>query len=1315
MSVLAQRVVRAVAVPRLDPDGLGVHLAWSGPELTPLASAGYEVRRRLHRDDETQRVCAVFDAVRLSLLGQVGMVPDELGTMLVRGMVQPASEPGSAVSGADAELDPASAGGGAALALEGHEVPEPRPKDDEGGPAREPPGPTDLGRPAPSGGSSSAGRLSSSLTMLGPGGAGQSAGPLSVYTQELLEPAELVFVSCAASAAFAIPLSSGKAVGAAAVPAGGVTFVAQYIDTVVIYGLDVTALEICAESPVGREDFDAGWADSPVLASGLTLPLRETDPTLLTDDDELRAARQRLLAAESLTGSEATHLADALRSAAGSPDLGRPCDRVILDRTDLESPFQESLFSSRIALLALDPRLRRVLGFGFADRTAVHGETYDYLVSGAFDTADLDDDVYDVHNVPSGTALPSTFRIRELSLRCGAPVNVVLDPEPHPDALTAVSRRGLRITQGDPIDGFVPWWSPGLSCVIDLPRAVDSVVFEVPDTHNLSCVGAMSVDPIGAPAAAIPAGPSALVSFPAGIDQLRLSGNGTLFAIRLPQVDTGETVLSRALGPTTFAAVALPESPLSVTADNLQTPSAVLTGDIGEQTQLPARPQPGFRVWWAPSTGFLSGAWPPDLTADPPTDALAFVIEHRRVYEDGGTDPWEAIQAGDNLTFGSWPAKTGSPSLGFGVDLDDCFPIHRPRKAGAEGQMAVTDVLSEVASTHEPPRAAAPLGSYHQYRIRAMDVVGRVSATWVESNRPRLEKRLPPPPPAGPQPPPTLVGNPPRLSAPPGVRARTILASDPDLSDADDELLAGHRSAVLLDWGWRAAERELDMTTSEFRVYALRRIPTEVPGTILTVASTAGQWLLAFETDRWLTANECAGQWVTTGDETFRIVSHTGGSTPQIVVAASALNPSHPPLTGPTVFGRPLAPDHQRPSSWDARVAVVPLTAADTYRYVIFDLLNLDAVSRTDSAWVGVAAADAEPYVDDELPLSVPNGGRPGNESSIAAVTATARHRGRPTFSMPPPLADVPVLVTDEPTGRQVTVALDASALLGGAVATSAVVALDRCPADAILATASVNAAEDVVLRRADETEQAVAFPNVDDETAVRAALSSDHPERMATRYLLYLLGHFDRPDELFDRTGGELQSASALSDVLAPKPGRYFYRVRLADSSGAVSVGGAILPVVVRVPSTAPMPVPLRFAASISAGSLSVKVGLDSDPDLAWALLFYRVASWDTPPPDPARAQLIRVPNRRDLYPEAGVRLRLADGSMLTPTVKAVDDADVASDGQGRLTIPIRAVLPADVVGQPRQVQYWCYGLSRDGLPSRPLGPYTLAAGAAP
>jgi hypothetical protein len=474
--------------------------------------------------------------------------------------------------------------------------------------------------------------------------------------------------------------------------------------------------------------------------------------------------------------------------------------------------------------------------------------------------------------------------------------------------------------------------------------------------------------------------------------------------------------------------------------------------------------------------------------------------------------------------------------------------------------------------------------------------------------------------------------------------------------------------------------------------------------------------VLTTTTDRYLVPDESVGQWITTDAGAFRIATHTGGTTPTVTVDAGLLAPSQPPSAGPAMFGRPLTPLHQRPGSWQARVGVVPLTADDTYRYVVFDLLSVTADHRLDEAWVGVSAADAEPYVDDELPAAVPNGGRPGNESSVAAVTVGARYRGRPVFSLPPPVGDVPEVVTQEPTGRQVGVDLDAVALLAGALPTTARAALDRCSSEDILAITSVTAQGDVRMRRADGSFQTVGFANPTDAASVRAVLESPHPELLPSRYLLFLLGHSDRPEELFDRTGGTLQPANALADTLAPRPGRQFYRVRLADAAGAVGEGGAILPVVVRVPSTAPGPTPTRHTTSSSAGAIDLELKVDPDPDAAWVLLFTRIADWDQPSPDAAAARVVRMPNRRDLYPDNGIRLRLGDGSMLAPVAKSLADADVAIDGDGRLNVPISQSLPTGGgTGKARQVQCWCLSLSRDGIPSRTLGPFTVLAAGAP
>ena len=64
MDAALSTTVRAVAIPRLDPGAVGIHLAWSGPEASPLARGGYEVRRRQHRESRSIIYTARYDALR---------------------------------------------------------------------------------------------------------------------------------------------------------------------------------------------------------------------------------------------------------------------------------------------------------------------------------------------------------------------------------------------------------------------------------------------------------------------------------------------------------------------------------------------------------------------------------------------------------------------------------------------------------------------------------------------------------------------------------------------------------------------------------------------------------------------------------------------------------------------------------------------------------------------------------------------------------------------------------------------------------------------------------------------------------------------------------------------------------------------------------------------------------------------------------------------------------------------------------------------------------------------------------------------------
>jgi hypothetical protein len=157
------------------------------------------------------------------------------------------------------------------------------------------------------------------------------------------------------------------------------------------------------------------------------------------------------------------------------------------------------------------------------------------------------------------------------------------------------------------------------------------------------------------------------------------------------------------------------------------------------------------------------------------------------------------------------------------------------------------------------------------------------------------------------------------------------------------------------------------------------------------------------------------------------------------------------------------------------------------------------------------------------------------------------------------------------------------------------------------------------------------------------------------------------------------------------------------------VSQGGAILPLIVRVPSTAAATTPRRQSITADDTSVTLKVAVPADPDTTRAILFALVTPPGTAPQTQVGAELLRMPNRRDLYPLDGLRLRLNDGTLLSPVaVKDLSDVDVTLDANGARIVSLKTNAAAG-----SWATLWCYGLTRDGFPSFVCGPLGSGVGA--
>jgi hypothetical protein len=1230
----------------MDAGAEGIHLAWNAPDVVCLSNPGFDIQRRVVLITKSQ--CVALTSKELIPLASAHEMSTQLGTLLYRqsGPLQPLMS--SATSA-----------------------------------------------PWPS-----------------------ATATVDVYTLELTVPTGTVRISgVVASAAplkpfaiFAVAMSGGKAVASGTGNGDGTPFLlnASGIDTVVVYTVSATNLTICAYA--AATTIDGSWTNVPYLVQGLTLPIHEADPTLPNEAYELAAAQARLTVGEALSQADFENLATPLRTAVSQSALGRPGERILLGRETVDDSYQEVSLSDQLAMLQIHPQYRRVCGFGYFDHQSsglVAGTTYEYRITGHFNAQDLSGQIYDVHTIPSQTTLPDTFYIGNLRLTFAGPVAVVLDPPPDPAGLNAVSRRGISIAAKTSLPG---WLAPSLdiwSVVIDLPQAVTSVIIETNASQQFQYAGGFAWEFTATP---MPAPEGGLLTFPSAVSQIRLSGSGILFAIRVPApAQTGSVPAVVVTAPIPFAAQPLPAAPLSFTIANLETPPGQATFTThANANRGPRRPLPGFELSWLPAATGGLGYWPSGTTLAPPIDAMTFQIEHREVTLPATYGPWEPIQPGDNVVVGTRDNVDAPIGLAYGSNLAELFPVRRPRAAGAGYTLQLSDVFDVGDTSGIFQRPAPAFGTYHQYQIRAMDTVGRVSSDWTLSNIVRFEKHVPPPLPVGPQPEPELILNPDgstQLSAPLGVKARAIVVGDSKLSAADLSILGSHRNAVVLSWGWRDTERQTDPLTKEFRIYDWLTPPDVIPGTITSVTAASSGWDLGFQTNRVMQDGDCVGQWIDSGGYSFQIATLTAEPSIVIHVLGSLANPTAAPVVGPVQFGRPLDISHQRPAQWDQRVAVAPLSSASSYEYVFYDVLQLSPSQPLDTIWVGVSAADGESYVDDELVPPAVNAGRPGNESSIVTCVVSARDHTRPVFTIPPPVGDVPELVAEEPTGRQVLVSIDLAALLPGALPAGQPIALDRCAADSILNITSLSAASQVQLLLNDGTQHVITFPNPGDESAVVAMLQISNPERMPTKYLLYLATHHPRPVEIFERTSKDILAFGAVADRLAPKPARYFYRVRLADVQGRVSTDGAILPIVVRVPSITPPIAPERTALSATPCAVSITLRVPPDRDVSSLLVFTTTMPLSSPVTDLTRAELLRTPNRRELYPLHGIRLRPPVGdALLSPIAKALSDPDVATDGDGNLlaTLSVPATFGNWVI-------LWTYSLSIDGIPSRVAGPFTI------
>jgi len=1126
-----------------------------------------------------------------------------------------------------------------------------------------------------------------------------SATPAELFRVDLDGVRRVVRVVATAKLVFVVALVAGRVVGVSGPAAGSSTHQirAGRIDAVSILTVAPDALEVCVDVPSTAEEA-ADWAGVPPLVTGLQMPFRELMPTLTTDADELAEARGRLLPDEVVDEESFGRLARVLRPvlrAAGPP---RPSELVLLLREQETDQAEEARGLDPVRVLLAHPTWRRVLGFGFLDDdpTLAVGQTYEYRVSATYPAADVLDRQHGFATVPSGTHLPVDFCVGGVRMRLPQPVPVTLDPGTPEDGLVRVTRRGITL---DPTRETF-WLHPGLeewSLVVDLPAPASAAVLELAPGHDLVFAAGPSTGPF-ATTDPVPPGPRPRLDLHAPADQLRLRGKGFLLALRPSTVAEGDkTEVSVVLPPVTLVDTPLPAAPVSAEATNLQQPTPPPADPMPADQPLP-RHGSGFTVRWRPTPAFGLTSWQADADEAPPLDATIFQVERR--LEPSG--PWEPVLADENWTLGDRDGQVRDPALPPGSELLAAYPDVAGHPSGGTLDFSLVDTFGDDATTAAP----AP-GTLHRYRVRAVDAVGRPSPDWRESDAVRLEKHVPPPVPVGPH---DLGDVGPH--DPVGVQARVLVRDGPDLAPAEVALLGSHDTALVLRWGWHDTQREQDPFATEFRVYVappLDAVDGTVTGvTVLTTGLTTS-YLVDLQLDREVRADLSAGLRLDAGHP-FLIRSHTAGGAIQMVVETRLRTPEgNPPVPalGPVRLSLPLTPDRTRPAAWSQRVEVLPVTAATSYQLILHDLLVVDEDQRVHQLWIGVSAADDQAYVPDQR---LPTDTRPGNESAVVPTLATARYHGRPTLEVPPPLADVPVVLTPEPGAEPLRFPLDLTPHLPAAALAAGQVRHERVSAR-LLVEACTATDDGRVLGRPVEplapgdAAEEVPVPNPDDRAALVTALRTGRSALVEDRFLVYLAGRHPYRDRLFAAAHEGAVPPGAFGEQLAPAAERWLYRVRAVDRAGHVSAGSATATAVVRVPSRLAGATPVRQSRQDGDDAGLLRVEVPGDPSLTHVLVFHTpstgVGAVATP-------EVIRVPNRPDLLPVGGLWLAAPDGVLLTPTAADLGDSSVVtgSDGTRRLEVTV----PVDADGRTR---VWLASLTVDGIPSPVAGPYTVLGAA--
>ena len=1102
-----------------------------------------------------------------------------------------------------------------------------------------------------------------------------------------------------------IAFSQGKAVYSEIVPTSttpsSIILENKFIDKLHLYTkVELKHLKICLEEDKSFEEEEKEWSTEAYLVKGLQLPLKSFNTLLNNNNDEDNLAQSRMIGAEVFDATAFRKMAELMNTTGKDPDKVTPMEFFTRTKERVEDPpIDINTWPYGISTV-LKPEWRRALGFGFLDKDGnlTVGNAYDYRISGYFRRRDIEEELLSFRTIPVGLKLPRQFRMNGIALTTLTELKVTHFPDIPNSALQKTARKGILIESRG---------SGNYSLKINLAEPVTDIVLELESsvTNNFRYeaessdffpgLGSLFSDPV-------PQEERVHLTFTDAVTEICFYGSALIYGFRLNPVPFSEDPNKIIKKSVILYNVPYQDSPKPVAPSFLGTSNLQQLPIVGNAETIISNPRNdmGFKLKWIPP---LNGAtpipyWPEDLNTFPPFDALGFHLERRRVDIPDSFMPIDGEKS-DMLFMGSRQGASDPQPVSFGVDILKLFPQVRTLKPPIDLFIETQDVLlSSLTNTGVP-------GGLYQYRIFAVDVLGRKSSTPTNGSIVRLEKRVAPPQPGAPNMPTNGdVGF-------AGVKVSVLQESDPELSEDDQTLLGDSSNAVVLEWGWSPEQRHIDPYAREFRVYWESNVPDMIYGSLTGSATLVGGYYeMQANLQQSVMDNQYSGRYIRAGEYSFKIKSHSGGSNITIRLEKYAADPIRVPEQGDFVLSAVLDGENVRPAKWQTRSVVVPITSQDNYQHIFRDEFTLTAVNPKKRIWVGVSSADDQYYIADELTASATNGNRSGNESSIAVGYAQARFYGRPTFNVPPPLENVPEIVTKEPVGTLVELELDLPSIYGSGLTIPAghKIILEQISSAVLLNMIGTTPTDQIEVELPDGTNPTYTLANPGDHNKYLSQIRDGITQAIEGKFIMnFLIRYKNKLDKLWSRTIATPVNYGIHSIALKSDPERHFFQIKLVDEAGHISETGAIFPRIIRTCSLRVPDAPSIVAESSNDNTVQVNVEFRDQFDLKWLILFAHESNISDPPDDATlkKAQVLRLPNRMDLYPDDGIRLRLMNGSILEPRFsKQVDLITLDED--------IRKSEENITLNLDKSVALWAILMTRDGIASRAMGPIMVTTG---